>query len=311
VDLLAHLTTFARIVEAKSLSAAARSLGLSLPAVSRQLRALEEELGASLVIRSTRRLSLTDRGRALYEAALRIQREVEEARERVRPGADVRGRLVVSASVTIAMTLVLPRLPALLSRHPALRVDLRLEDRLVDFVAEGVDVAVRGGAPPPDSTAYAAVELVSFRRVLVASPAYVRARGAPRAPEDLLRHACLTQPSATRWPLSREGSTDARVEIDVTGPLQCGAPVALLELARAGVGVALLPEWLVARDLAARALRRVLSSWASEPVRIWAVHRVALRGAPAVRALLEVLRGIGETGAPVTATGRRRVTRTS
>src|SRR5688572_22405366 len=130
------MLTFVRLIEGKSLSAAARSRGLSLPAVSRQLRALEEELGATLVVRSTRRLHVTDAGRRWYEHCVRILRELEEAQAEVRSSKLARGTLVVSASLTFGTFFVIPLLKGLSERHPGLSVDLRLEDQLVDLVGE-------------------------------------------------------------------------------------------------------------------------------------------------------------------------------
>jgi len=291
MDMLAAMGTFARVVEAQSLSGAARGLGLSLPAVSRQIRALEEELGATLLLRTTRRMALTDRGQLVYESALRITRELDDTRARVRPSKDVRGSVVVSAPVSIALSLVVPRLPALAARHRHLRVDLRLEDRLVDFVGEGVDLAIRGGVAPPDSTAYVAHPLHRFRRVAVAAPAYLRKHKRPRKPADLARHTCLLQLGASgpssRWRLVRG---DEACDVGVDGPLRSTAPVVLRDLARAGSGVALVADWLVHDDLEEGRLERVLPGWESPEVTTWAVHRVELRGAPAIAAILEVLR---------------------
>ena len=135
MDLLAQMATFVRVVEAGSLSAAARDLRLSTAAVSRQLGALEESLGGALLLRSTRKLTVTEAGRAYYERASRILRDVDEAQSAVRPRPDVSGLVVMSAPVSFGLTRVSPHLPSLLTRHPELRVDLRLEDRVIDLIA--------------------------------------------------------------------------------------------------------------------------------------------------------------------------------
>jgi DNA-binding transcriptional LysR family regulator len=291
MDLLARMATFVRIVESGSLSKAARAERLSLPAVSRQLRALEQELGSALVVRSTRRLSITDAGRRFYEHCLRVLAEVDRARATVREARDVRGTITVSAPVTFGVHSVVPLLPKLAERHPELTVELRLEDHLVDVVSEGVDLAIRGGAPPPDSTDFVAHELREFRRVVVAAPGYLRRHGSPRTPEELVRHACLVQlgdrcPLGS-WSLVRD---DRDVTIRVDGALRTTAPLALLELARAGMGLALLPDWLVADDLATLHLKRVLDPWQSPLVGAWAFHRVELRQSAKIQAFLDVLR---------------------
>ncbi|MFT3771051.1 MAG: LysR substrate-binding domain-containing protein [Minicystis sp.] len=285
------MRTFVRVVEKGSLSAAARAERASLPLVSRRLRALEEELGATLLVRSTRRLRVTDAGRRYYEHCVRILREVDAARDDVAEGDAARGTLVVSASITIGLSLVIPRLAALARSHPGLSVDLRIEDRFVDLVGEGVDVAVRGGTPPPDSTAFVAHQLRRADRIVVGSPAYLRAHGVPRAPEDLARHACLVQlggaGSVVRWTFTRDG---VERTVDVRGAVRTNAPVALRDLARAGLGLALVTDWTVADDLASGALRRVLAGWAHPPVSIWALYRAEARGSPRVRAFVDAMR---------------------
>lgn len=291
MDLLAQMATFVSVVDGKSLSAAARAHRVSLPAVSRQLRALEEELGVSLIVRSTRRLHVTDAGRRWYEHCARVLREVEEARASVRGTKEVHGTLVVSASLTFGLVVVLPRLPKLAERHPQLSIHLRLEDHLVDLVGEGVDVAIRAGSPPPDSTAYVAHPLVTMDRVLVAAPRWLRKHGTPREPELLARRPCLVQitlaGAVIKWRLRREGGEERT--IDVHGQLRSNAPVALRDLAIAGAGVAYLPDFLVAGDLAAGRLRRVLPEWSSPTWRAVAIHRAELRGVPRLRAFLEAM----------------------
>jgi DNA-binding transcriptional LysR family regulator len=295
MDQLAQMATFVRIVDGHSLSAAARSQRLSLPAVSRQLRALEAGLGASLIVRSTRRLHVTDAGRRWYAHCVRILRELEEARATVSDDRSVRGTVLVSASFTFGMTVIVPLLARLAERHPHLTVDLRLEDRLVDLVAEGVDVAVRAGSRP-DSTAFVAHPLFAMPRVLVASPRWLRAHGAPREPSQLVRHPCLVQitPAGVqiRWQLRRDRGRDEPADeqtVDVRGPVRSNTPSALRQLALDGAGIAFLPDWLVADDLARGRLRRVLPDWSSAPIMSWAIHRAEQRGVPRIRAFIEAL----------------------
>lgn len=292
MDLLGHMRTFTRIVERGSLSGAAREARLALPTVSRQLRALEGHLGVPLLVRSTRRMHLTDAGRRFYERSVRILGEVDAVQESIDDGRVARGTLVVSASITLGLTHVLPRLPALSTAHPALEVELRLEDRFVDLVADGVDVAIRGGGAPPDSTAFVAHQLFASTRVVVASPRYLRKHGTPRTPEQLARHSCLVQLAATgsfvRWTLRRREGDERTVA--VRGALRTNAPVAIRDLARAGAGLALLPEWIVAEDLASGALTRVLAGWEHPPLQIWAFHRSELRGSRRVRAFVEAMK---------------------
>lgn len=290
MDLLDQMATFVRVVDGKSLSAAARARRLSLPAVSRQLRALESDLGAVLVVRSTRNLRVTEAGQRWYDHCVRVLRDIDEARASVRETRGVQGNLVVSASLTFGSQIIVPRLRPLVDRHPRLTIDLRLEDALVDLVGEGVDVAVRAGSPPPDSTAFFAQPLFAMHRVLVASPGWLRKHGTPRSPRELGRCDCLVQvtPAGTvvRWTLLR-GAEQATP--DVRGRVRTNAPSALRDLALDGAGIAYLPDWVVEAALSDGRLRRVLPGWVSPPIWAWAVHRTELRGAPKLRAFVEAL----------------------
>jgi DNA-binding transcriptional LysR family regulator len=291
VDLLAHLATFVRIVDSGSLSGAARSLGMSLPAVSRQLRSLEKDLGLTLVVRSTRRLSVTDDGRQWYQRAKRVLAELHEGRLASGSAHGVAGTLVVSAGITLGNEFVVPRLAALHRAHPDLKIDLRLEDRVVDLVGDGVDVALRGGVAPPDTTSFVATPVVRFQRVLVASPTYLRRRGTVREPDQLAGHDCLTQlgPSGplVQWRFVRGG--DER-SVAVGGPVRTNAPLALRDLAVSGLGFALLADWLVVQDLGAGRLRRALPDWRTPTITIWSIYRSELRGSPRIRSFLETIR---------------------
>jgi DNA-binding transcriptional LysR family regulator len=291
VDLLAGMTTFVRIVDAQSLSGAARSLELSLPAVSRQLQALERELGAALLVRSTRRLRVTDAGRAFYERSVRILRDVEAAKGALGEGDAASGTLVVSVGVTIGMHFVVPRVNGLLRAHPALQIELRLEERLADLIGEGVDVAIRAGARLPETTAHVAASIARFRRVVVAAPSYVRCRGAPREPEQLAGHDVIVQTGAngamSRWELER--GEEARV-VDVRGRVRASTPAAIRDLAISGTGVAFVPTWLVQGDIEAGRLRRLLAKWEGREVVAWAFYRAELRGSRRIAALLAALR---------------------
>jgi DNA-binding transcriptional LysR family regulator len=293
VDLFEQMATFVSVVEGKSLSAAARARRLSLPAVSRQLRALEAELGASLIVRSTRRLHVTDKGQQWYERCRRVLREVEEGRELARGGKGVHGRLVISASLTFGSVVIVPRLHQLTVQHPHLVIDLRLEDQLIDLVAEGVDIAVRAGSPPPDSTAFVAHAIFAMDRILVASPRWLKKHGTPREPEQLSAQECLVQVTTAGivvpWFLRQRGSSERSVSLDVRGRLRSNAPSALRDLAVSGAGIAYLPDWVVSEQLERGTLRRILPKWSSAPINAWLIHRAELRGAPRVRAFLDAM----------------------
>jgi DNA-binding transcriptional LysR family regulator len=289
MDLLEKMSTFVRVVEAGSLSAAAKQLRISPAAVSRQIATLETEVRAVLLARTTRSMALTAAGREYYTRCVRILSDVEDAQTALR-GDPMDGPLSISAPVTFGTARVIPHLVAFRRRHPRIRLDLRLEDRLVDPVSENVDVLLRVGGLP--SEALVAHRLMTFSRILVASPAYLRARGEPKTPEALAKHCVLAHTRGDghqQLSLQKEGRTTSTMMSVV---FRSNSLFALRQLAIAGDGVALLPDWLVENEVERRSLRVVLPGWNGEPFSAYAMHRVELRGAPRVRAFIDYLREV-------------------
>lgn len=285
MDLLDQMQTFMRIVSTGSLSAAARDRGLSLAAVSRQLASLERDLDAALVVRSTRRLNVTDAGARWYEHCARLLREVDDAKADVTDRKEVRGTVVVSAPITFGSFHAVPRLEALARAHLGLQIDLRLEDHVIDLIGDGVDIAIRAGVTPPDSSSVIAHPLMSFRRIAVAAPAYLRKHGRPAHPRDLEDHATLVQhglaTAFTRWRFARAGET---IDVVPRSRLRASSPNVLRDWAIAGAGIALLPTWAVSGSL-----QPLLKGWETPEIHAWALHRVEMRGAPRIRATIEAL----------------------
>jgi DNA-binding transcriptional LysR family regulator len=216
MDLLSKMSTYVRVIEAGSLSAAAKQLRISPAAVSRQLATLEDELGTQLVVRTTRRMTVTPPGRSYYERCLRILREVEDA-QTIGRTTGLEGALKVSVPVTFGLGSVVPRLRELAIAQPSLRLDIRLEDRFIDLVLEGVDVAIRGGTAPPISTDLIAHDLYTWRRILVAAPSYLKRHGVPKLPAALARHDALSQAidaTTESWQLVN-GTRRERVRLNV------------------------------------------------------------------------------------------------
>lgn len=292
MDLLEKMATYVRVVEAGNFSAAAKQLRISPAAVSRQISTLEGELRVTLIRRTTRSMVITHAGRRYYEHCLRILNEVEDA-QAIGRTASTEGLLSVSAPVTFGLALVVPHMSSFMSSNPGLRVDLRLEDRLIDLALEGVDVAIRVGAVLPDRTDLVAHELMSFRRVMVAAPAYLERRGEPKTPEALAKHDALSwfADAMDTWRLvGREQET--RIRLNVV--FRSNAPSALRALAIDGVGIAMLPAWFVESEVERGALRIVLPQWRTEPVIVRALQRREDRGTARIRALVEHLRGAYE-----------------
>jgi len=288
MDFLAKAETFVRIIETGSFSGAGRSLNLSLAAISRQIAALEGELGAKLLLRTTRSLNPTDEGRRFHEHAKRLLREAEAARASVRPEGAITGSLVVSASVSLGILRIVPSLPKLFSAHPALELSLRLEDRSADLVSEGVDIAVRAGLDLPDTTSLVGQPLATFSRVLVASPAYLRRSGTPRSVAALAEHrAILGLDGSGSWSFVEAGVVRS---VAMNAQLRVGTLLAVRAAALAGLGVAILPNFVVAQQLSDRSLKVLLSSAELTPVSAHALYRVEHRGNPRFDAIIRHLR---------------------
>lgn len=248
---------FVRVVEARSFSAAARGLGLPKSTVSRKVAALEERLDVRLLQRTTRSLSLTDEGAAYYERAARALADLDEASEaaagtRVEP----RGLVKVTAPVDLGARFVAPVTAEFCRLHPAVRVRLELTERVVDLVAEGCDVAIRAGRL--DDSSLIARRLGPARWVLCASRAYLQRAGTPRRLEDLKGHEAVAfqaPASGAAWRL-RNGSRYVRIPVHPRFASNHAESVRSATLA--GLGIAFVPEAIVAVDLASGRLRRVL-----------------------------------------------------
>jgi len=241
------MSVFAKIVLTGSLSAAARDLGVSAAAVSRKLSALEARLGVRLLNRTTRRLSLTDEGASYHEACTRILAEISEAEaEAAARRIEPQGVLKVALPASFGHLHVAPLVPLFAARHPQVQIALSLSDRTVNVIEEGYDLAIR--IAELEDSSLAARKLAPNRRVVCASPEYLRVHGAPRTPEDLPQHNCLTSPDfQMNWEYTaRDGRRDM---VRVSGRYACDNWEVLREWAVAGLGVALKSTWDVRRHL--------------------------------------------------------------
>jgi DNA-binding transcriptional LysR family regulator len=283
---LNEIVVFARVAQLGSFTAAAHALDMRKSTVSRKVSKLEETLGARLLHRTTRTLSLTDVGRLYFEHCLRIVGEMEMA-ERVvgRLQAVPRGTLRVTAPINFDP--LGPIVAEFLRRFPEVRLALFCTDRVVNLVDEGFDLALRVG-PLADSTLVAR-RLGSSRRLVVASPSYLRKRGRPNAPQDLAEHDCLLfgagRPRAT-WQLQAGTRT---VEVGVSGRLAVNDFSVLLDAVVAGLGVALLPEHRCGTALRRKRLERVLHDWCSGESPVYAVYPSVQYLSPMVKVFVEHL----------------------
>jgi DNA-binding transcriptional LysR family regulator len=256
-----HLTgmaVFAKVAETKSFSAAAERLGLSKSAVSKHITRLERALKARLLNRTTRRLSLTEVGATFYEHCARMLAEAEAAELAVsRLYAAPRGVVKITSPAAFGNVQVAPAIPDLIARYPELTVQVVMNDRPVDLVEEGYDVAIRVTDQPPPGVV--ARKLMTVRWIVCAAPAYLREHGTPRAPQDLKEHNCLFYSfleSSIEWRFrSRQGDSKVRV----AGNFTANNSEAIREVALKGAGIALLPSFLVNPDLADGRLKQVLA----------------------------------------------------
>lgn len=265
MDRASEMMIFVRCVDDGSFSAAARALDMTPSAISKQIRRLEDRLGARLFNRTTRRISLTEVGRDFYDRCSRIMVQIEEAEEAVSSLQDqVRGTLRVTATAAFARGEVLPRINRFLSRHPELNLEFELTDRQVDLVDEGVDASIMLQEQVNDPSLVAR-KLAVNRRIIVASPEYIARNGEPRTPEELLDHNCLTLYNVSRfndWEFEFDDGSP-RV-IHVRGNFHSNTASALYEAALAGVGLARLSTWLVAPRIRSGELVQLLPGYTQE-----------------------------------------------
>lgn len=270
MDQFKQISAFVEAATRGSLSAAARAEGVTPAIVGRRLDALEERLGVRLLTRTTRRLTLTFEGQAFLEDCQRLLNDLANAEASVSlGGVKASGHLKVSAPAGFGRIHVAPHVAEFLDANPEVTVSLDLSDRLVDLVNEGIDCAVRIGELADSSLV--SVRLGDMRRMVVASPAYVRERGAPASLDDLGRHECFSLGQQRGWTFRNPEQPDTTVTIKVAGRLECNDGAVLREWALAGRGLAWRSLWEVGEDLRAGRLVSVLDEFAAPPLGIYAV----------------------------------------
>jgi DNA-binding transcriptional LysR family regulator len=286
-DRLQELSVFVRTAETGNLSKVAREFGLSQPSVSRMVASLEARLGVKLLLRTTRRVTLTDAGTVLLERSRRILGDLDEAMHAARGVDSLHGVLRVVMSGAFATREVIPRLPAFLEQHPRLKIELRISDRTDDLVAEGVDLALRMG--PLAASAFGARLLASAPRLFIASPAYLARHGIPETLAELATHDCIVGPGVTGrsgWPFRR---SDAFGSMSVEGRVQVASADGVVACVKAGLGIAVASHWMCQAELKRGEVRTVLSDYPLEPVDVHAVYPAGPRPTPKVRALSDYL----------------------
>ena len=295
---LTEISIFVKVVELSSFTAAAEALEMSQPVVSKAVTRLEEKLGARLLNRTTRRLSLTEAGSELYRRSVRALAEIEDAElEVARFQTEPRGTLRVSAPMSFAILHLGKVVHEFHERFPGVSMELHLDDRQVDLVEEGFDLAIRIGRLQDSNLV--ARRLIPCRQVLCASPSYLAKKGTPERPEDLLEHSCivyslLSTPREWRF-------TDAQGEthvVPISGALESNNGLMNRAAAIAGAGIVLLPAFYIGEELRSGALKQVLSDFAPVELAIYAIYPERRNLTPKVRAFVDFLASTFGTVAP-------------
>lgn len=288
IDQLAALRALRRVVELGSFTAAAEALGLSHTAVSRQVKQLETHLGAQLLNRTTRRFALTDAGKQYYEASRQILDALDEAdravtAHQVRPS----GTLRINAPMAFGTLELAAWLPEFIAQYPDIKVDLVCNDRIVDLIEDGFDVALRLTRGLPDSTLIAR-HLATSELVLAASPVYLARHGTPQTPAELGQHNCLPYTQSPRpheWIFT--GPDGAQHVATVQGSLQANTSVALRAAALGGLGIINAASFIVCEDLRRGSLVSLLPGYTQRPRELHALYPQSRHLSPKVRAFID------------------------
>jgi DNA-binding transcriptional LysR family regulator len=288
VDNLTGMAVFAKVVEAKSFSEAARQLGLSKSAVSKQISRLEERLGARLLNRTTRRLHLTEVGSQFYECCARVVAEAEEAELLVtRHHEAPRGILRINAPMDFGKLYLVPAMPELLGRYPELRIDLVLDDKMVDMIDEGFDAAIRIADMPHSSLI--ARKLTACTHFVCASPAYFERHGTPQVPDDLKDHNCLIYSYQRGGPDWVFRGPDGVHHVPVNGNMRVNNGEAVRSSLLAGLGIGYLPAFMVSQNVKSGAMATALDDYIRPDTAVYAVYPHSRYLSAKVRAFVDFM----------------------
>jgi len=269
-DLIA-LRSFMAVIEAGSFKRAAEKLEASTAAVSRRVSGLERALGVKLLNRTTRQIDLTDAGKQFYDDLQDIFCSLDEAEERLQQGREtVKGNLRIVAPLSFGTLCLAAVLPGFMKRYPELKIQLQLEDRLTDIVSDGFDIAIRIGVPKDSSLVASCI--ASIPRVFCASPDYLEQHGEPKKPSDLASHNCLHYNHISmkeEWSCLKAGEMH---KFDVTGTLSTNNGEVLRDAAIEGIGLTLLPTFIVANALRDGVLKAILTQYCPKPFGLYTVR---------------------------------------
>ncbi|MEO0569451.1 MAG: LysR family transcriptional regulator [Pseudomonadota bacterium] len=289
MDHMTALTVFRTVVEVGSFAAASRQLGLSPAAISKNISELEAHLSTRLINRTTRRMSLTEPGTLYFQRVVRILDDLKDADGALlATQSQPTGVLRVSAPMTVTLVSLSEVIPKFLEQNPDLSLDLSLDDRRVNLVEEGFDMALRGSDNLEDSSLIAR-KLTTLDHVLCAAPDYLAHHGMPKAPRDLTSHNCIQfslSEHATKWTFRKGKQTET---VPIKGRYKVTSSLAVRDALRAGFGLSLIPRMYVADDLESGCLVTVMSDWSANETPLYAVYPSRRYVVPKVRAFLDFL----------------------
>lgn len=288
MDRLSAMRTFRTVVETGGFSAAARRLGLSKAAVSKQVAELEAHFGTALLQRTTRRLNATDAGRRYFENCVRLLDELNEIEAEVRSSqAEPSGRLRVSAPINFGNAVLGPVICAIAQRYPKLEIQVELNDRFVDLIEEGFDVALRIRTNLPDSSLIAR-RISRITRSVCAAPSYLKRMGTPKSPEELKDHTCLIYTLSTSPYDWKFLSGNKSVTVRVAGGIQSNNGQFLTSFLHAGMGIGFLPDFTVGDDIRAGRLKPILENYQTEAHDLYLVYPANRHQSPKLRAFMDM-----------------------
>ena len=290
MDRLAAMETFVYVVETGSFSAAARRLNIGQPAVSKTIAQLEARLAVRLLLRSTRGLTPTEAGLAFFERSKRAIEEADEADNAARGAASgLTGNLRICAAVTFGRLHIIPQLGPFLDQHPQLNIDLMLDDRNINLVEEGVDIALRMGALI--DSGLTARKIAECRRVVLGTPAYFEKHGEPTCPADLSKHQAVVYSLAggAQWLFRKDGEEHPVI---ISGRVRVSAAEGLREAVLAHLGLTTASEWMFAPELANGAVRKVMTQWTLPNQDLWAVFPTGRMASAKARAFVDFVQGV-------------------
>ncbi|MGO6993003.1 LysR substrate-binding domain-containing protein [Rhizobium johnstonii] len=284
-----EMTVFVRVADTGNLSRAARELKLSQPSVSRIVGMLEARLGTTLLLRTTRSISLTDAGALYLEQAKRLLAEMEEAEQATRGLDSLHGLIRLAMPLMYGTRAIIPALVPFLTRHPDLKVELIMSDTRQNLITDGVDLAIRINVGPLDDSTFGARKLALVERLVIAAPAYLSAHGLPATPADLAQHDCILQHGSFGSESWRFTHNKTVTSVNVQARLWINSAPGVLAAAVAGLGIALGTRVMAGDELRTGQLTQLLEPYRLDPAEVYAVFPAGPRPSAKVRGIVDHL----------------------